>query len=191
MNNEMLNFIVVEGVDGSGKSTTARLLAASKNCPYIKTPSLNFQKKRKFYDSPHCSVSERFDFYFRGLESSVEDIKQSLKKNSTVIVDRYTLSLGIYHSVMGHSDIYIDKVLNSEFPEPKLHIILTPPFSTIEKRIKTRKEYRTDSHIEKNIDILKKVYELFAKLELPNIIRIDSETSTINEVVQKCCYLIK
>ncbi|MGD9900903.1 MAG: dTMP kinase [Calditrichaceae bacterium] len=91
--------LAIEGIDGSGKTTTARLLAEKLGFEYIKTPSEKYQKMRAFYEGPETNMFSRFLFYLGAVKDTVDEaLKTTTRKG--LVLDRYVHSLRIYHEIM-------------------------------------------------------------------------------------------
>jgi len=95
--------IAIEGLDGTGKSTVACLLAKRLNGVVYATPPPEFVPIRKALDSSR-SLSARFYYYlssvcYAGAEAS------GLREHSHVILDRYVSSTIACHKALGHVPI--------------------------------------------------------------------------------------
>ncbi|MBF0235561.1 MAG: deoxynucleoside kinase [Desulfamplus sp.] len=89
-------FIVIEGVDGVGKTTVSRLLAETVSAVYFQTPS-GFWKN-------HRGIAEKagpcFRCIFYGLATLWASlIITSILKRHSVVCDRYIYSTWAYHQV--------------------------------------------------------------------------------------------
>ena len=88
------NFIVIEGLDGVGKTTVSNLLAKRLGGVAYKTPPNIFQKIRKVISLKN----PKFRFYFFLLSLFLASIEISiLKRKQHVICDRYLYSTIAYH----------------------------------------------------------------------------------------------
>jgi thymidylate kinase len=150
----MKKFIVIEGPDGSGKTTTVHNLAKKLGFVPIKTPSKKFIKIRNEYDRPGILVKDRFKFYSEGLKEDVREIQDYIKQDRGVVVDRYTLSLGIYHTEMDPNIDYMTLVDSMNFPKPDITFITISPLYLIQKRITLRNNPSSDSCLERNSEFM-------------------------------------
>ncbi len=91
-------FIVVEGLDGVGKTTCVKMLAEMMNGCYYKTPSSIFQQMRGEVDSNNDLVT-RFLFYLSAVSSASTEIKKLLEKKD-VLCDRFIRSTIAFHRAM-------------------------------------------------------------------------------------------
>jgi dTMP kinase len=91
-------FIVIEGLDGVGKSTIAKALAAEIDAVILTTPGDKFSRIRNeleliYKDSPQA----RQLFYMSTVVTAANDVRELIAKGKNVIVDRYWLSTQVYH----------------------------------------------------------------------------------------------
>ena len=99
-------FVVIEGIDGVGKTTVAELLASMLNAELIKTPLPPFEAFRTFYDE--CgNPTARFLYYLSVVVLSSSKIHEILEKRD-VICDRYIFSTIAYDYAMGVDANIID-----------------------------------------------------------------------------------
>lgn len=91
--------IVLEGIDGSGKSTVGKLLAEINKGIYYPTPPKSFQSKKEQIDM-FASNKEHYNFYLKAIKFASEEIKL-LNQNQLIIIDRYWLTTYVYHKIMG------------------------------------------------------------------------------------------
>ena len=90
-------FIVVEGTDGTGKSSISQELAKCLNAKYYRCPPKIIIPLRKFADgSPYLF---RYLYYLIGNFIAQHEIR-SLLKHSSVICDWYVFSTIAYHSIL-------------------------------------------------------------------------------------------
>ncbi|MBU6214699.1 hypothetical protein KGM48_02540 [Patescibacteria group bacterium] len=93
-------FIVFEGVDASGKTTTARLLANHLQAVYYATPPREFLVRREQIDLS-ASADDHYRFYLEGIRQASKEAWELLAEGKTVVGDRYWTSTYVYHLVMG------------------------------------------------------------------------------------------
>lgn len=92
-------FIVIEGVDCSGKSTVANLLAKRLNGVLYRTPPKTLLAERSRVDA-NARPEDHYRFYLKGLHLASLEIKHLLANNENVVCDRYWLTTYVYHKVM-------------------------------------------------------------------------------------------
>ena len=188
-----MKFVVIEGIDGSGKSTQiARLQDYLKqnSVPYKyvhfpRTDSPVFGDLIARFLRGEFGPNEQVNPYlvaliYAGDRKDAADLIQQWREKNLVIVDRYVLSNIAYQcaklSDEKEKDILKNWILNFEYnynkiPRPDLNIFLDVPFQfTIERLTKERngndREYLkgvSDIH-EENIDFQKKVRDMYLYL---------------------------
>ncbi len=191
----MGKFIVIEGLDGAGKSTQIKLLSDYFRNEGIKTKFIHFPRINaagvygdliaKFLrgefgpiDAVHPQLValifalDRFDY--------AKTIRGWLKKNHTVLADRYVLSNIAFQCAKlkfdAEKDYLADWIFNYEFehnkiPKPDVSIYLDVPFSFTQKsltdtRAGDERAYlkgKTDIH-EDNISFQKQVQLEYASI---------------------------
>src|SRR2546422_940162 len=90
--------IVVEGIDGTGKTTVARRLATAIRAKYLRTPPPRFDSLRKYVDK-EASVETRFLFYLCSVAYASDIIRRELTKRD-VVCDRYLGTTLAYHRAL-------------------------------------------------------------------------------------------
>lgn len=177
-------FICIEGIDGSGKTTQAKLLAnrlkISHNAVYTAEPSRGkigtYIKKSYLYGEKRLSiVLEALLFAADRIEHLENEIFPSLDKGRLVISDRYVYSSLAYQGAAGLSLNWIQKI-NEHALEPDLGVFIDVNPETVMSRLKPKKS------VMENIETQKKVREIYLKfVEDGKLIRIDGNKSK-NEV---------
>lgn len=162
-------FVSIDGVDGVGKTTTARLLATKLGFHYYKSPAKEFAELRGEVDR-YASPVGRYAFYRLALQRDSEEIRKLLATGS-VVSDRYAASTLAYHLVL---DPRIRSIHNE-------HGVLQPTFSILlsarsevrharlEKRRQTELQVSTDVKLEDNLVLMDRVAEVFRTLGLHEI----------------------
>lgn len=138
-------FIVLEGIDGSGKDTQAKLLAAylkrkGKRVLLTSEPSHSVVGKFAREQLQHRRMSQRWMqlLFAADRQHHVEhDILPALKAGKVVICDRYSLSSLAYGSVS--LPLAWLKRLNHTFPKPNLTIILDIPAEVGLRRVRGKR----------------------------------------------------
>lgn len=135
-------FICIEGLDGSGKTTQAKLLAESLNAIYTKEPSdlpigrliREYLKNEKLTIDHHT-----FQLMYaadRG-EHVVKEIMKGINNNQSVITDRYFLSSIAFGAAMGLDFDWLNQI-NGYFPAPDLCFYLDTSVETCLERLKQK-----------------------------------------------------
>ncbi len=172
-------FIALEGVDGSGKTTTAAHLAERLNGVYVKTPSKRFQQIWESFDQPLKSNVARFFFYTTSLCETAEEIRRRLNDGLTVVADRWYASTLLYHEQLLGMNLSttIGELL---LPHPDFTFILQPPLPTILHRLAMR-ERGHDYTLEQDPTFIAAIYEKYRAFN--GGIHIDPGDQSVNEVV--------
>lgn len=101
---EHFPFVVLEGIDGVGKTTVGKALAATlkkRGMPtiFLATPPSPFDALAANVIE-QCSIASRFFFFLSSLVHASNSIRQSLS-SAAVICDRYIYSTIAYHRAFG------------------------------------------------------------------------------------------
>ena len=92
-------FIVIEGLDGTGKSTTAKALAKALGGVALNTPLDKFKDVRPQLEDIYAKESYgRQLFYASTAIASSLQVQKELADSPAVVLDRYWLSTQVYHS---------------------------------------------------------------------------------------------
>ncbi|MDD8031781.1 MAG: dTMP kinase [Acidobacteriota bacterium] len=176
-------FIVLEGIDGSGKSTQAKLLARKLRSKGLEVLTLSeptdgkwgqeIRQLSRVKDS--LKPQGELDlFVWDRKENVAKNIKPALKSGKTVVLDRYFYSTLAYQGARGVPLKKIRELHKKFAPTPDVVFILDLPVTNGLKRIKDRAViYR---HFEDK-DYLKKVRQVFLELKDPECVVIDGRPS--------------
>jgi len=190
-------FIVIEGLDGSGKTTQARLLtrALRKNCEAIFTaePSRGkigkFIRNRILYGEKRVqSPVEALLFAADRLDHIQKEVIPAVERGCVVISDRYTYSSLAYQGSAGLSTEWI-KNINEHALKPDLAIFIDVTPETVLKRLKRRKS------VMENIATQQKVRQVYLKyVETGQLVRVDGEQerkAVANDVLKTVIAFLK
>ena len=121
-------FIVVEGQDGSGKSTIAKILSDRLNGLFYQTPSGYYRQIRELVDK-NADVIEHFLFYLAVIRYASQQIRDILQQR-TVVCDRYFYSTFAYHRALEVGvEINIDQ-LQLVMPDYIFYLQISPETQT-------------------------------------------------------------
>lgn len=176
--------IVLDGIDGTGKTTQAkRLLAALRergmDAVYCREPSdsrWGAAIKSKAAEAGSLSPEEELDLFQKDRKENVEkNLKPALQRKKVIVLDRYYFSTVAYQGARGFHPEEIRRQNEAFAVEPDLVFILDihPQKGLARIAASTRK---MDSHFEKE-DYLVKVREIFHGFEGENMHRIDASRS--------------
>jgi len=139
------NFIVIEGYDGSGKSTIAKKLCRRLKYSYAKKPEGLFQKARDIFDCIDTPLIERMSFY---LGDCIRISSQTTKGNvKNIILDRYFYSTIAHHKGIDDSAVNLFSPFFQLLKKPEVVILVNPDFETSLKRMTHRGISKNDSLI--------------------------------------------
>jgi dTMP kinase len=172
--------IALEGVDGAGKTTQARLLAAAlqqrgREVVLTQEPTTGpqGQKLRSYLQGPtrHLTPEAELALFLLDRREHVEQvIKPALAAGKVVISDRYYYSSVAYQGALGLDPGRI-LALNETFaPRPDLVIILKVPLKTaLARRVQGRREPR---QLSESPEYLERVAAIYDTLEGPHLHRL-------------------
>lgn len=185
-------FIVIEGIDGSGKTTLSEKL---KNYLLEKgTPTTRFSEPtqyesglliRKFLSGEiHLSKEEQMNAFIHDRQFSVEkNILPSLNSDQIVILDRYYYSTAAYQASTEYSPVRILNLnLEKKFPVPNIlfYMNLSPEIAL--ERLKARGK---QLEIFESLHQLQKIHSNFLEILPNNTIMLDA-TLEPDSLLQKC-----
>ncbi len=177
-------FITLDGVDGVGKTTVAKLIAERFAFKYYKSPSGEFATLRSKIESPG-NVLGRYCFYRLATQHDSTNIEAILKETS-VVCDRYIASTFAHHIAMDESIRTIHSEQN--ILKPDFSFLLYASSRIRDRRIKKRNIKSSDYAIESNSKLLDKTADVFLSLGL---ILIDTDNKKPLDVVSEIISKIK
>ena len=120
-------FIVVEGTDGTGKSTVARGLAQGLDAELLATPQAELRPVRQTADRLFTPDSvSRTLFYAATVVAASEAAARLLAEGRSVVMDRYWLTTLAYARVRGRPLGGVD-ALAAQLRAPDTTLFLTAP----------------------------------------------------------------
>jgi dTMP kinase len=158
-------FICIEGLDGSGKSTQAKLLVAklrkSHNALYTAEPSRGkigtYIRNSCLYGEKRLStVVEALLFAADRIEHVENEVLPALNEGHLVISDRYVYSSLAYQGAAGLSLEWIEKV-NAHALKPDLAVFIDVDPKTVMRRLKPQRS------VMENIETQQKVRDVYLK----------------------------
>ena len=172
--------IVIEGIDGAGKSTQAetlmdRLRKRGFDAVYFREPSgsrWGREIKRKALDPDSLTPEEELELFQRDRKENLEkNLRPALERNKIVVLDRYYFSTIAYQGAKGIDEERI-KRMNEEFAvEPDLVFILDINPQQGLDRIKNR---RKKDRLFERADYLARVRKIFRGFKGKKFIHIDA-----------------
>jgi len=169
-------FICLEGLDGSGKTTQAKMLAeklkAGYNAVYTAEPSRGkigtFIRKHCLYGEKRLpSAVEALLFAADRMEHVATEILPAVEQGRLVISDRYLYSSIAYQGATGLSIEWIETI-NEYALKPDLAVFIDVDPKTAMKRLKPNKS------VMENLETQQKVREIYLKfVEKGSLVRIN------------------
>ena len=169
-------FICIEGLDGCGKTTQAKLLAKklrkSHNAVYTAEPSRGkigtFIRKRCLYGKKRLStVVEALLFAADRVEHVENEVRPALYEGHLVISDRYVYSSLAYQGAAGLSIEWIEQI-NEHALKPDLAVFIDVDPKTVMHRLKPERS------VMENMETQQKVRDVYLKFVAKgDLVRID------------------
>ena len=182
--------IVLEGLDGVGKSTIAEALANRLNARCLQTPPGIIKDFRGYFDSQ--DVPTRNAYYMIGNFLAGNEFLKFVEEGESVVVDRYYASTIAYKTGKNMLDAELppldDPVYSwpLELPKPDYMFLLTLPEK--DRVIRRASRLTVDETVEEKrirmepaiSDRINEVYRRLGCAEIPLIL-----TDSIDDVIQK------
>ena len=180
-------FIVIEGIDGTGKSTQAQQLAAWLReqgrqviVDYEPTLGVHGKKLRDSFVNGRLAPEEELELFLADRREHVEQmIAPALAAGKTVILDRYYFSNMAYQGAIGFDPAEIRRQNEAFAPVPDLLFILDLDVDTALSRIGGRGD--TANEFEKR-ENLERCREIFLSLAGEPFARVIDTRGTMEEV---------
>ncbi len=172
--------IVIEGIDGAGKTTQARALLRRLRrrgfaCRYFREPSRGRwgrEIKRLALTAGSMTPEEELALFVRDRRENVaRNIRPALRAGRIVVLDRYYYSTIAYQGAKGIDPERIRRIHEKFAPRPDLVFILDLGAETGLARIAGR---RTRDALFERASYLAKVRRIFRGLTGPGIIHLDA-----------------
>ncbi|MBF0120747.1 MAG: dTMP kinase [Desulfobacterales bacterium] len=169
-------FIVIEGIDGAGKTTISKLLSEKISACFYKTPSGFWLKHRHLVENKSSLI--RFLYYSIALIDSSRKISKILK-NKAVICDRYIYSTWAYHIAYGcrflkYIPFYILPIITPD--------VICYLYVSKEERLKRIINRENNTNKDFDSAALEKIHNIF--MEYKDMIVIDTTNLSKEEVIE-------
>ncbi|MEI8038225.1 MAG: dTMP kinase [Verrucomicrobiota bacterium] len=183
-------FIVIEGIDGTGKSTQARRLgewfaAQGRKVVLSREPTDGpwGTKLRESAATGRLAPEDELQYFLNDRRQHVaEKIAPALAAGHVVILDRYYFSTMAYQGARGFDPAEIRR-LNEQFaPVPDLLLILDLDVDAAHRRIGTRGD--TANEFEQR-DNLQRCRDIFLSLQDEPFTRVIDSNGSLDEVASR------
>ncbi|MFI5329935.1 MAG: dTMP kinase [Desulfobaccales bacterium] len=174
--------IALEGIDGSGKSTQAEMLAASlkkdgHQVVLTREPTHGpaGQRLQSYLLGPsrHLSPAAELDLFMADRREHVAQIiKPALERGKVVLTDRYYYSSVAYQGALGLDPNDILAANEAFAPVPDLVFILELPVTEALARL--AKKGKAARQVSESFPYLKRVEAVYASLKGPQFRRLDA-----------------
>jgi dTMP kinase len=183
-------FIVIEGIDGTGKSTQASRLgewfrAQGREVVVSREPTAGpwGKKVRESAASGRLSPEEELEYFLNDRRQHVEElIAPSLAAGKVVILDRYYFSTMAYQGARGFDPSEIRRQNEAFAPVPDRLLILDLDVDSALERIGARGD--TANEFEKR-ENLERCHEIFLSLRGEDFVRVIDSHGTLDEVAER------
>ena len=151
-------FVVLEGIDGVGKSTVTRLVADALGFVPYATPPKEYMKRRREIDL-NGSPEQKFDFFREGVQVASREIQDLLTDGQSVICDRYWMTTFVYHRVIG---VAVEESMFSNMLQPDLTILMVAsPEHQLQRLIGRGMSINDTQMVPRNLQLRKEYEKLF------------------------------
>ena len=173
--------IVIEGIDGTGKSTQATLLAEALRAKghdvvqsHEPTDGLWGKKLRESATTGRLSIDDELEYFLKDRQQHVEElITPTVQRGGIVILDRYYFSSMAYQGARGIDPTQIRRQNEAFAPQPDLLVILDLDVDVALKRIGVRDGEANEFEKKENLQFCR---DLFLSLsEEPFVVVIDAQ----------------
>jgi dTMP kinase len=180
-------FIVIEGIDGTGKSTQSKRLAewfrsCGREVVLSREPTDGpwGKKLRESATTGRLSAEEELECFLNDRREHVEmSIKPALAEGKIVILDRYYFSTMAYQGARGFDPAEIRRRNEAFAPQPDLLLILDLSVESAHSRIGARGD--TANEFEHR-DTLTRCREIFLSLRDESFACVIDAEPSLNEV---------
>ena len=189
-------FLVLEGVDLSGKTTIAALLAQELGAKLMKSPPFPFETIKQ--SVLECAAPLARFCYFIASNTQISKMASDVLANQPVVCDRYIWSTIAYHSAI--ENIPPQGLVN--IVEPLIGSLRMPNlvvFLRVSRQAQlVRAKNKVDDQLQRNLLVserfqqeLNEAYEKTKELIQAPCIEVDTSESSISESVQEIIAEIK
>jgi dTMP kinase len=182
--------IVIEGIDGTGKSTQSLSLAAwltsqGRQVVLSREPTAGpwGKKLRESAASGRLSPQDELEYFLKDRRQHVEElITPSLAAGKVVILDRYYFSTMAYQGARGFDPAEIRRHNETFAPVPNLLLIMDLDLDTALERIGARGDIANEFEQRENLE---RCREIFLALQAEHFVQVIDSHGTLDQVAQR------
>lgn len=155
--------IVIEGLDGSGKTTLGNQLSQNNDFQFLPTPLPELKEYRAKIDQ--CldpSPMARISYYTANVIRAGELAREQAQAGKTTIIDRYWLSTRVYGSLQ--ESPYPFDAMEACIPPVDYTFFLFVPLANRRQRMKQRGHLEHHDRLTLNPLMAKRIQELYLNL---------------------------
>ena len=188
-------FIVIEGIDGTGKSTQARRLgewfeSQGREVVISREPTDGpwGRKLRESAATGRLSPQDELQYFLNDRRQHVEEkITPALSEGKVVILDRYYFSTMAYQGARGFDPAEIRRMNEEVAPIPDLLLILDLDVDTAHQRIGHRGDSANEFEKKEN---LQRCREIFLSLKDEPFVRVVDSSGSLDDVSAKILTIV-
>ena len=188
-------FIVIEGLDGVGKSTITKALAKELDAVMLATPGDKFTEIRSQLELIyHDNMQARQLFYMSTVVSISEQVRELINKGKNVIVDRYWLSTQVYHQWKSENNHFELTDVEKSILVPDVTLYLQLPLEQRKKRLFSRKTNTVEDNLTviETADIeLSHLYSQYIGTSIAGHWVSVNTDATVDEIIENICKELK
>jgi dTMP kinase len=188
-------FIVIEGLDGVGKSTITKALGAAIDATILTTPGGKFSDIRDQLENIYSDNNQaRQLFYMSTVVSVSERARQLAGKGEHVIVDRYWLSTQVYHHWKSNNSHFELPDVAASLLVPDLTLYLELPLEQRKQRLGGRAQNTAEDNLtltDKADAELNNLYQHYSQSDITGRwLKVDAALA-VNEIIGLVCKELK
>ena len=189
-------FIVIEGIDGTGKSTQVKRLgewyaSLGREVLLSREPTDGpwGRKLRESASTGRLSPQEELDCFLKDRRQHVEEkIRPALEAGKVVILDRYYFSTMAYQGARGFDPAEIRRMNEAFAPRPDLLLILDLEVDAAHERIGHRGD--STNEFEKR-ESLQRCREIFLSLRDEPFVRLIDSSGSLDDVAGRILQAVR